>query len=229
MERIINQRLQWYLEKDSIITPEQAGFRRYRSTEDQTTHLAQVIEDAFQAQKMTLGVFIDLQKAFDKVWKDGLLVKLLRSGIHGNMYRWTKSYLHNRRARVLVDGYCGRTVLLRQGVPQGGVLSPTLFILFINDLVSELPKGVQAALYADDLVLWCSEEYATTATYRMQLALDNITAWADNWRYRGTTKQNYRLKSRHPPMILHPGKKEWKTSPSAPQFLISQRKTHKVK
>ena len=181
MERIINQRLQWYLEEEQIIVPEQAGFRRYRSTEDQTTHLAQVIEDAFQAQKVTLAVFIDLQKAFDKVWKDGLLVKLLRNGIRGNMYQWTKSYLHNRRARVLVDGRCGRKILLRQGVPQGGVLSPTLFILFINDIVTELPKGVHAALYADDLVLWCSEEYVTTANYRMQLALDKVTSWADNW------------------------------------------------
>ena len=181
MERIVNQRMQWYLESESILVPEQAGFRRYRSTEDQTTHLTQVIEDAFQKQKVTLATFIDFQKAFDKVWKDGLLVKLQRSGIEGNMYRWTKSYLHNRRARVMVDGYCGQKVLLRQGVPQGGVLSPTLFILFINDLVPELPKGVKAALYADDLVLWCNEEYATTARYRMQLALDVLTTWAKSW------------------------------------------------
>ena len=69
-------------------------------------------------------------------------------------------------------------VLLRQGVPQGGVMSPTLFILFANDLVQELPKGVKAALYTDDLVLWCNEEYATTARYRMQLALDVLTTWA---------------------------------------------------
>ena len=96
LERIINQRMQWYLESESIISPEQAGFRRHKSTEDQTTHLAQVIEDAFQAQKVTLAAIIDLQKAFDKVWKDGLLVKLLRSGIQGRMYRWTKSYLFNR-------------------------------------------------------------------------------------------------------------------------------------
>ena len=181
MERIVNQRLQNYLESESIIVTEQAGFRQYRSTEDQTTHLSQVIEDAFQAQKVTLVTFIDLQKAFDKVWKEGLLVKLLRYGIRGNMYRWTKSYLYNRRARVLVDGHCSHKVLLRQGVPQGGVLSPTLFILFVNDLVPELPKGVHAALYADDLVLWCSEEYATTATHRMQLALEKVAGWTETW------------------------------------------------
>ena len=100
-----------------------------------------------------MAAFIDLQKAFDKVWKDGLPVKLQRSGIRGNMFRWTKSYLHNRRARVMVDGHCGQKVLLRQGVPQGGVLSPTLFMHFINDLVPELPKGIHAGLYADDMVL----------------------------------------------------------------------------
>ena len=114
MERIINERMKWFLETENIIVPEQAGFRQYRCTEDQTTHLAQVIEDAFQAKKVMLATFIDLQKAFDKVWKDGLLVKLLQNGIQGKLYRWTKSYLHNRRARVLVDGHHGRQVLLRQ-------------------------------------------------------------------------------------------------------------------
>jgi ribonuclease HI len=181
LERIINHRLHWILESDHTIVPEQAGFRQFRCTEDQTAHLSQIIEDAFQAKKATLACFIDLQRAFDKVWKDGLLVKLLRYGIHGRMYKWIKSYLHNRTARVQVDGRCGRKVLLREGVPQGGVLSPSLFIIFINDIVSTLPKGVHAALYADDLVLWCSEEYASTATYRMQVALNNVVKWANLW------------------------------------------------
>ena len=181
MERIIGERMKWYLESEAILAPEQAGFRQYRSTEDQTTHLAQVIEDAFQAKKVVLASFIDLQKAFDKVWKEGVGVKMLRAGIRGNMLRWTRSYLHNRKARVLVNGVTGRKVLLRQGVPQGGVLSPTLFILFINDVVKELPKGVKAALYADDLVLWCTEEQAATATYRMQLALNNLSEWTEKW------------------------------------------------
>ena len=72
-------------------------------------------------------------------------------------------------------------MLLRHGVPQGGVLSPILFLLFINDLVPELPKGVKAALYADDLVMWCKEECATTATYRMRLAADSLNSWSEKW------------------------------------------------
>jgi len=68
------------------------------------------------------------------------------------MLQWIKSYLNNRRARVTLNQATSRKFLLRHGVPQGGVLSPTLFLVLVNDLVSELLRGVQAALYADDLV-----------------------------------------------------------------------------
>ena len=78
-----------YIESENIIGHEQATFRQYKSTEDQTTHLSQVINNAYQANKVILAVFIYLQKAFDKVWKDGLMVKLLRYGFSGRMYNWT--------------------------------------------------------------------------------------------------------------------------------------------
>ena len=68
------------------------------------------------------------KKAFDKVWTDGLLLKLRRCNISGNMFKWIKSYTHNRRARVVIDNNRSKKILLRHGVPQGGVLSPTLFI-----------------------------------------------------------------------------------------------------
>ncbi|KAK7101835.1 hypothetical protein V1264_020159 [Littorina saxatilis] len=181
LERIVNERLRWYLESRNLLAPEQAGFRQFRSTEDQVTYLAQEVEDAFQEQKLVFVTWIDLQKAFDKVWKDGLLVKLLRKGVSSNMYQWIRSYLYNRRARVNVDQTKSKKFLLRHGVPQGGVLSPTLFLLFIDDLVSEMPKGIKAALYADDLVIWCKEEHASTATYRMQQAADRLNAWAEDW------------------------------------------------
>ena len=93
LERIINQ---------NLVVQEQVGFGRLRSTEDQAAYLLHVIEDAFQGQKVVLATFIDLQRAFVKVWKDGLLVKLQRIGVAGNMYKWAKPYLHNRRARVMV-------------------------------------------------------------------------------------------------------------------------------
>ena len=100
--------------------------------------------------------------------------------------RWQHAALdpilfHNRRARVTVNGQKGKKVLLRHGVPQGGVLSPTLFMVFINDLIQLMPKRVHAALYTDDLVMWCKEEHATTATYRMQQAANKLMAWANEW------------------------------------------------
>ncbi|KAK7087559.1 hypothetical protein V1264_021593 [Littorina saxatilis] len=181
MKRMVNQRLLWYLEKEDILAPEQAGFRQFHSTEDQATYLSQEIEDAFQNQKMVFAAWIDLQKAFDRVWTDGLLVKTQRCGVSGKMLSWIRSFLHNRRSRVTVSSRLSRRVLIRHGVPQGGVISPTLFLIFINDLLPELPKGVKAALYADDLVMWCTEEHSTTATYRLQLAADKLAAWADDW------------------------------------------------
>ena len=181
MERMVNKRLQWYLETKGILASEQAGFRSCRSTEDQVTYLSQEVEDAFQESKQTFVMWIDLQKAFDKVWTDGLLVKLLRAGVNSRMYSWIRTFLFNRRARVALDQTHSKKILLRHGVPQGGVISPTLFLLFINDLVEELPRGVKAALYADDLVMWCKEEYSTTATYRMQQAADKLNAWAEDW------------------------------------------------
>lgn len=181
MERIINLRLQWHLESENLLAPQQAGFRQCHSTEDQATYLSQEIEDAFQDKKLVLTAWIDLRKAFDKVWKEGLLKKLRNCRVNTKMYNWIKAYLHNRRARVQLDGRKSKKVLLRHGVPQGGVLSPTLFLVFINDLVAELPHGIKVAMYADDLVIWCTEEYATVATKQIQRAIDAVTLWADKW------------------------------------------------
>ena len=89
--------------------PEQAGFRQFHSTEDQAPYLYQEneapylyqkTEDAFQEQKLVLVSCIDLQKAFDKVWVEGLLVKLLRNGITSNLFHWIKSFLYNCRASL---------------------------------------------------------------------------------------------------------------------------------
>ena len=181
MESMVNARLMWHLEEKQAISPEQAAFRQHRSTEDQVTYLSQSIEDAFQEGNNTLAVWIDLEKAFDKVWRRGLEHKLRRAEITNRMYTWIKQYLKNRKARVNLQGKKSKKKLLRQGVPQGGVLSPSLFIIFFDDIIKELPRGVRGAIYADDLVLWCSEKYIGTAQVRLQTALDKIIKWTKKW------------------------------------------------
>ena len=95
------------------------------------------------------------------------------------MFKWIKSYTHNRRPRVLIYNNISKKILLRHSVPQGGVLSPTLFIVFMNDLVKQLPTFVKSAMYADDLVMWSTEEYAETAQIRLQTAINVLSNWAN--------------------------------------------------
>ena len=181
MERMINSRLQNHLEKNKLLNPNQSGFRRNRSTEDQVTYLVQEIENAFQQKMKALAIFIDLTAAFDKVWKEGLLFKLLQKKICGNMYNWIQNYLFQRTARVKLDGQLSNRVKLREGVPQGGVISPTLFIIFIDDITDHLTTHISKALHADDLAIWTTAEETTTATVRMQTAMNTISNWAEEW------------------------------------------------
>ena len=110
MERVVNQRLKWHLETNDLLAPEQAGFRQFRATEDQTTYLAQEIEDAFQEKKVTRVAWIDLQRAFDRVWIDGLITKLMRNGVANNMLKWDSHiYLTGKHESVLTNSTVGRS------------------------------------------------------------------------------------------------------------------------
>ena len=93
VERMINERLNWWLEHNNIITPCQTGFRSNYTTEDQLIRLTQKIQDGFQMNKDTIAVFVDLEKAYDKVCRQGLFIEMRDAGIHSNMYRWIKNFL----------------------------------------------------------------------------------------------------------------------------------------
>ena len=181
LERMINRRLINHLEGNNVLSPTQTGYRKHRSTEDQLAYLAQNIEDAFQEKRKVLAVFFDLSNAFDKVWKEGLLVKLLRTGVRSKMYMWIQHFLFARTARVKLDGILSKKVCLREGVPQGGVLSPTLFLVYINDILTTLSKRVSNTLHTDDLAIWNASEHTTTATYRIQEAISDISKWTLGW------------------------------------------------
>ena len=181
MERMVNARLLKHLEENQLLSNTQSAYRKNRSTEDQLVYLAQAIENAFQEKKKVLAVFVDLAKAFDKVWKEGLLLKLLTKNVEGKMYAWIQDFLQHRTARVKLDGKISHRVSLQQGVPQGGVISPSLFLVFIDDIADSLTRHVPRALHADDFAAWCAAEHLSTATYRMQETMNHIGQWANDW------------------------------------------------
>jgi ribonuclease HI len=181
LERVINARLLWHLESNHLLTPTQTGYRQHHSTEEQLAFLTQDIEDGFQEKKKTLAVFFDLSKAFDTVWKEGLLLKLLRMKVCGKMYNWLHDFLFQRTARVKLDGTLSNLVKMREGVPQGGVVSPTLFLVYINDIVSSVPRHVSNTLHADDFAVWASETSTGTATHRIQTTINRVSSWTNTW------------------------------------------------
>ena len=111
----------------------------------------------------------------------GLSYKLQKYGVIGKMHRWIIEYLRDRKARVKIQDHTSRCHTLKEGVPQDSVLSPTLFSIYINDIQKIIPKGVNAALYADDLAIWTTEENIETAKVRLQITLDNPKMWTHDW------------------------------------------------
>ena len=183
-ERIILSRLLFFLESNSILSPRQAGFRPGRSTLDQVLYLSQSISDGFNKPRpgsRTILSTIDFSKTFDSVWHPAFFHKLISAGLPSCFARWTRSFLSDRRACVVFQNHKSRSFRVRRGVPQGSVLGPVLFSLFINDLPASLPSSVSCSLYADDLAIWSSSPSVPTAVEATQGALFRLERWSEYW------------------------------------------------
>ena len=184
-ESIVNNQIINYLEKHQLLSPNQFGFRCGVGTSDLLTALhCQWVENvALGGQVRTLA--IDIAGAFDRVSHLGLISKLSMYGIRARIHRWHQSYLSNRKLCAVVDGHTSSQFPVAAGVPQGSILGPTLFLLYINDLEDNLPAGIDRAIYADDTTIYGTMSFqddVVGTTSNLQSAVDAIQEWENAWR-----------------------------------------------
>ena len=181
MERLVNRRLISYLERQKILHPMQSGFRKGRNTLHNLLLLEHDIKKSLASNNFTTAVFLDIEKAFDMCPREGILKKLHNIGLRGNLPIFIKNFLETRLFRVKVGNTLSDTYCQKNGVPQGSVLSPTLFILMINDLMPNPPPGVKISLYADDVVIWIESEFLNICINSLQSALNILQNWSVLW------------------------------------------------
>ena len=136
METIITKQLLTFLETNNLLSVHQYGFRKARSTGDLLAYAVHVWSSALEYCGESRVISLDISKAFDRVWHKGLLTKLPMSGLNQTLINWIGSFLSDRSIAVRVDGFLSNLHSINAGVPQGSVISPVLFVLFINDLLT---------------------------------------------------------------------------------------------
>ena len=167
-EKLVNNMIVDHLEKCGLSSDFEYGFRSSRSTADLLTVVSDRVPRAFNRSGATQAVARDISKAFDRVWHAGLLYKLKSYGISGQIFGVISSFLSNRQLRVVLDGKFSQEYPVNAGVPQGSILGPTLFLLYINDLPDDVICN--NAIYADDTTVYSKCDQASDLWQQLELA-----------------------------------------------------------
>ena len=178
METIIRDSIVKFLEDNDIMNDSQHGFYNKRSCLTNLLDFFHYVFDVYDESRAVDLVYLDFQKAFDKVPHKRLLSKVMSHGISGNIHGWLKDWLSERKQRVVINGFSSSWLDVKSGVPQGSVLGPVLFLIYVNDIDDGLKCKVSK--FADDTKIACK---VTTKRERkaLQSDLDQLTRWASRW------------------------------------------------
>ena len=166
----------------SLISQNQSGFRPNNSAINQLLAITHHIYCAFEENpcKETRAVFLDLSKAFDRVWHEGLIYKLECKGISGNLLTLVRNYLKDRKQRVVLNGRSSEWAPVSAGVPQGSVLGPLFILIYFNDLTENVACGVK--LFADDTSLFSVVRNENETALALNSNLEKLRIWAWQWK-----------------------------------------------
>ena len=178
LETLIRDKLVNHLEENNLLKNTQHGFQYKRSCLMNLLDFLYDILNQYDESKSVDIIYLDFQKAFDKVPHKRLLIKLKSHGIKGNVLKWIQNWLHNRKQRVVLNGKASNWTNVNSGVPQGSVLGPVLFLVYINDI----DEGVTSIIskFADDTKI-ASSVASNVQVLEMQNNLDKLSEWGQTW------------------------------------------------
>ena len=179
-EKLIFNEMFKFFNENNLISPKQSGFKPGDSCINQLISITHEIYEALDAGLEVRSVFLDISKAFDKVWHEGVLFKLSQNGISGNLLKLLTDFLKNRKQRVTLNGQTSFWTEVNAGVPQGSILGPLLFLIYINDLPDGLSSNVK--LFADDTSLFSVVHDIHSSASDLNKDLKTINEWAFQWK-----------------------------------------------
>ncbi len=182
MERIVYNALYSFLKKFGLLTERNSGFKEKDSTVNQLIHLCNRIYKGLDDSKDICLVFLDVSKAFDKVYHPALLQKLKILGVSGKLLTWISSYLSDRKQKVVINGVKSDPKSINASVPQGSILGPLLFLVYVNDIVEDLET--LPYLFADDTSLFSTidPKNAVVTFNKINNDLEKLAHWSAQWR-----------------------------------------------
>lgn len=174
IEKIVYDQLAKFVDRNNILCSQQSGFRKSHSCESAVNLLLDEWKSAMDSNETTVAVFLDFQRAFETIDRSILLKKLKNIGVHGKARKWFKCYLNNRSQIVRVNNIFSTELTNDLGVPQGSILGPLLFLIYINNIINYL-ENAKIKLFADDTVIYCSHRDVDTCVRNMNIELENLS------------------------------------------------------